>query len=186
MSEQLLEQASHCLAEWLRENPAEVKEKEAALERYGKYFAAENLDKVTSEGFRDFLLLKNNRHWDTLYRHPEIYEDMDRLRKCLKILLDESRPIADRLDFIIPKNGPPFIKGLNRAVLTAILMCVRPNDYAVYNRKSDVGLTELGLNRAKAKDSFGNRYVAINEACKEIAEKIKQPLHLVDLMFAIM
>jgi hypothetical protein len=41
------------------------------------------------------------------------------------------------------------------------------------------------LNEAKAKDSFGKRYLAINSACLEIANSIGQPLHLVDTMFAL-
>jgi hypothetical protein len=38
----------------------------------------------------------------------------------------------------------------------------------------------------KTTDSFGKRYVAINEACHKIAEEIKQPLSLVDAMFSLM
>jgi hypothetical protein len=71
-------------------------------------------------------------------------------------------------------------------VLTPILMCVYPDKYSVYNRISEEGLTWLGRNQAKATDSFGKRYVAINEACRQIADEIEQPLSLVDSMFSLM
>lgn len=187
MSEQFtLDQGSQLLSDWIRLHPDELKLKNAALERYGKYFAPENLDAVTAEGFREFLSFKNNQHWGHIQRHPEIYANEKRLRECLKLLLNEDEPIETRLNKIIPKDGPPFIKSLNRAVLTPILMCVYPDKYAVYNRRSEDGLTWLGLNRAKAKDSFGERYVAINEACNEIKNEIKRPFELVDLMFGLM
>jgi len=189
MSPQLtLEHASELLRDWIAQNPQRVAAKNAAIDRYRNYFAVDNIDKVTREGFKDFLLLKNNQHWDKLYRHPEIYADMDRLHRCLALLLEEDEvvPIETRLDKIVPKAGPAYIKGFSRAVVTAILMCAHPDKYAVYNRKSDEALELLSLNKAKAQESFGKRYLAINGACLEIARSIGQPLHLVDTMFALM
>jgi hypothetical protein len=111
---------------------------------------------------------------------------MERLRKALAVLLDETKPIQDRLDRLMDKNGPLYVKGLGRAVLTPILMCVYPDKYAVYNRISEEGLTRLSRNMAKPTDGFGKRYVAINESCRQIADEIKQPLSLVDSMFSLM
>jgi hypothetical protein len=71
---------------------------------------------------------------------------MDRLKAALGILLDEAQPIAARLDKITDKNGPLYVKGLGRAVLTPILMCVYPVKYAVYNRISEEALMRLGRN----------------------------------------
>ena len=102
------------------------------------------------------------------------------------MLLDEAQPIQSRLDKITDKSGPLYIKGLGRAVLTPILMCVYPDKYSVYNRISEEALTRLGRNTAKPTESFGKRYVAINEACHQIAEEIKRPLSLVDSMFSLM
>src|SRR4029077_1962849 len=181
-----LEHASQLLTDWIAQNPERVEAKKAAIDRYSKYFAPDNLDNVTREGFKDFLLIRNNQHWDKIYRHPEIYADIDRLRKCLKILLDQAVPIESRLDKIMPKGGPAFIKGFNRAVVTAVLMCAHPDKYAVYNRKSDEALELLSLNKAEAKDTFGKRYLAINDACLEIHKSINQPSQLVDTMCAWM
>jgi hypothetical protein len=181
-----LDKASHLLSDWLLRKPDEVKAQKAAVDNYGSYFAPANLGNITQDGFKDFLQFKNNKHWSGIHRQPEIYADMERLRDCLKILLDESKPIESRLDRIIPKNDPPFIKGLSRAVLTPILMCVYPDKYAVYNRISDAGLEMLGRNPINASDSFAKRYTALNKACHEISAEIQQPLYLIDSMFSLM
>jgi hypothetical protein len=111
---------------------------------------------------------------------------MDRLRATLTVLVDEAEPIQVRLDRIADKTGPLHIRGLGRAVLTPILMCVYPDRYAVYNRISEEGLAWLGRDKVKATDTFGKRYVAINEACRQISDEINQPLSLVDAMFSLM
>jgi hypothetical protein len=111
---------------------------------------------------------------------------MSRLRYCLEILLDESKPIEQRFDVILPKNKPSFIPGLGRAVLTPILMCVYPDKYSVYNRISDQGLEMLNKNKIKPTDPFSKRYTVLNAACNELSVEIKQPLYLIDSMFSLM
>jgi hypothetical protein len=181
-----LEDASQLLSNWITQKPAEVAAQKTALEHYGKLFRSDNIPDITEQQFKAFLLFKNNKHWAGIHRQSNIYADMDRLKTALKVLLDETQSIQDRLDKITDKSGPLYIKGLGRAVLTPILMCVYPEKYAVYNRISEEGLTRLGRNEAKPTDSFGKRYVAINEACHQIADEIKQPLSLVDSMFSLM
>lgn len=81
---------------------------------------------------------------------------MDRLKATRLALLDESRTIQSHSDKIANKSGPLYIKGLARAVLTPILMCVYPEKYAVYNRISEEGLNWLGRNTARPADTFGS------------------------------
>jgi hypothetical protein len=181
-----LEDASQLLFNWIKQNRSDVDAQEAAVEHYGKLFRPDNIDNLTEDEFKAFLLFKNNRHWSGIHRQPNIYADMNRLRTTLKLLLDEAQPIQVRLDKITDAVGPLYIRGLGRAVLTPILMCVYPDQYAVYNRISEEGLTRLGRNSAKASDSFGKRYVAINATCQQIAGEIKQSLPLVDVMFSLM
>lgn len=185
MKNMTLADASKILVKWVTERPDEVTAQKTALEYYGKLFRPESVPSITKDQFKAFLLLNNNKHWANIHRQPNIYADMDRLKVTLLMLLDESQPIQSRLDRIVDKGGPLYIKGLGRAVLTPILMCVYPDKYAVYNQISEEGLNWLGRNTAKPTDSFGKRYVAINEACHQIAEEIKQPLTLVDSMFSL-
>ena len=66
---------------------------------YQALFAKENLQKITAEEFRAFLIFRNNQHWLALQRMgPAICEDMERLRKALEILTDETRPIDERMN----------------------------------------------------------------------------------------
>jgi hypothetical protein len=181
-----VEQASKVLSEWLTRKPEEVEAQKAAMAYYGEYFAHANLHNITQEGFKDFLLLKNNRHWSGLHRQPQIYQDFDRLRQCLGILLDETYPLEQRLDVLLPKGKPPFIKGLGRAVLTPVLMCVYPDKYSVYNRISDEGLKRLGRSTLKDSDPFSKRYLSVNSICQQLSEEIRQPLYLIDSMFSLM
>jgi hypothetical protein len=181
-----LEEASQILSRWVTQRPVEVSRQKAALEQYGNLFQPKNVPSITEDQFKAFLLLKNNKHWASIHRQPNIYADMGRLKTTLLVLLDESQPIQSRLDQIANKSGPLYIKGLGRAVLTPILMCVYPDKCAVYNRISEEGLNWLGRNTARPTDSFGKRYVAINQACHQIADEIKLPLSLVDSMFSLM
>lgn len=185
MAQMTVEEASRILSQWLTGKPAEEQAQKAALNYYGDYFKPETLSSITQAGFRDFLLIKNNKHWSGIHRQPQIYEDMDRLRECLAILLDESQAIEKRLDVIMPKGKPPYIAGLGRAVLTPILMCVYPDKYSVYNSVSDEGLEMLGRNAIRDSDAFSKRYTALNAACRQLSEEIKQPLYLIDSMFSL-
>ena len=69
MVQMTLEQANRILSEWLTAKPEEVRAQKAAIEYYGRYFPPpQNLSNVTQEGFKDFLLLKNNKHWSGIHR----------------------------------------------------------------------------------------------------------------------
>ena len=81
-----------------------------------------NLNAFTKDDFKSFLLIKNNEHWEGIHRQGNmITQDMDKLRNALKILLDETKPLKKRLDFLFPKNKPNYIKGLGRTIVTPIL-----------------------------------------------------------------
>ena len=181
-----LQDASDRIRKWMNAHPGEVQAKAAAIDRFGKYFAPDNLKNISDQGVKQFLTYRANRHWMGINRHP-IYKDMDRLRNALALLLDQSKPIIDRLDRLINKSDPINIKGLNRAVLTPILMCVYPEEYAVYNNRTTTALSSLGKNPIEHATGmgFGQRYVEITKVCKSISNEIHLPLRLVDTMFAM-
>ena len=107
-------------------------EEKEVIERFGYIFHPTRIDQLSAEDFKSFLLIRNNKHWSSIHRQGGIItSDMDKLRSTLKLLLDEDKPIKERLDQILPKNKPSMIKGLNRAVLTPILLVVYPKKYAV-------------------------------------------------------
>ena len=132
-------------AKQLYKKPNRVNEEREVIERFGNMFHPDNLDELTKDNFRSFLLLKNNRHWDGIHRQVNmITSDMDNLISALKILQDESKTLNERLDYLFPKGKLNLIKGLGRAVLTPILLVVYPEKYGVWNSRTEDGLKKLG------------------------------------------
>jgi hypothetical protein len=141
------------------------------LTRYGKVFSPKNLDALTKEDFKSFLLIKNNLHWEGIHRQGNIItSDMKRLKMYLKELLDENTPIKERLETLFDKTNPLYIKGLGKAVLTPILLVVYPEKYGVWNSRSEEALKKLHkFPNFKAKDSFASRYLRVNTVLTDLA-----------------
>ena len=77
---------------WWQESERKV------IGRYGPLFNPSNLDNLSKEDFKSFLLIKNNLHWEGIHRQGNIITaDMKLLIKFLKYLLDENIPIKERL-----------------------------------------------------------------------------------------
>lgn len=162
-------------------NPKRLQEQKEVIKKYGKLFNPMNLDNLTSEDFKSFLLIKNNRHWEGIHRQGNmITADMDKLKNGLKILLDEKRDIKERLNFLFPQNKTHYIKGLGRAVITPILLVVYPEKYGVYNSKSEHYLKEFGLLPNFRKKSFAEKYVEVNQILNELALDYKVNLWQLD------
>ena len=60
---------------------------------------------------------------------------MEKLKRTLTFLLNESKSLTDRLNSLSPKNGEYYIKGLGKAIITPILLVVYPDKYGVWNQK---------------------------------------------------
>jgi len=156
------------------------------IARFQPIFTPENLDNLTAEEFKSFLLIKNNKHWDGIHRQSgHLTEDMDHLRSALRILLDETKPIEERLDTLFPENKPKYIKFLGRAVATPILLVVYPNKYSVYNRKVEVALKACDLHPDEHGMSLAQRYVKVNQVLTELAQRYHISRFLLDWVFHI-
>ncbi|NLF77125.1 MAG: DUF1016 family protein [Chloroflexi bacterium] len=162
--------------------------REEVITRYGMLFHPENLGSLTAEEFRSFLLYKNNQHWHGINRQAGVLtEDMDRLRAALSILLDESRPIVERLDELFPRNRPKFLKGLGRAVATPILLVVYPQKYGVYNSISEAGMRMVDLfPDLPYGASFAQEYAAVNNVLLDVAKRLDISLWELDGLWSIM
>ncbi|MFW9923137.1 MAG: hypothetical protein ACFFDW_07635, partial [Candidatus Thorarchaeota archaeon] len=125
------------IREEFKEESNRAKDEKNVTTKYSEIFAPDKLDNLSSEDFHSFLCFSNNKHWEGIHRNcNDIIKDMDRLRKALKILLDEDKKIEDRLNLLIPKQGGNYIKYLGKAILTPILLIVYPKKYGVYNTRS--------------------------------------------------
>ncbi len=158
-----------------------ISEEKIIIDKYGSIFNPSNLNKLTAEDFKSFLLIKNNKHWEGIHRQGNmITSDMEKLKSALKLLLDENKSINERLDKIMPKNKPPLIKGLGRAVLTPILMVVYPHKYAVYNSIVESGMKRFAIFLNFKNESFAERYIKINEIICNLSRKNNLSLWQID------
>lgn len=162
-----------------------INDRDAVYLEYGRMFALEHLHLMSEDDFKGFLLYENNRHWWGIHRHQaKLVADMDRLRHSLGVVLDESRPIVDRLDWIEPVRGPKPLPGIGPAVLTPIMHVVYPDRYAVWNSIAESAMTRLGLWPAFDRgSSFGDKYVAMNTAVHHVAEMIGSDLWTIDSLW---
>ncbi|MBN1509227.1 MAG: DUF91 domain-containing protein [Sedimentisphaerales bacterium] len=165
---------------------AEIRDAKASvLEKYQPVFASENLDGLTAEMFRSFLLFRNNKHWDSIHRQGGwMTADMAKLQEALKVLLDEGLDIKTRLNRLRPPTGDPMIKGLGRAVITAILQVAYPDKYGVWNNTAESGMKRLGIWPDMPRGaSFSERYVVLNRVLHEVAEQLGIDLWTLDMLW---
>jgi len=159
--------------------------RDEVLLRFQEIFHPEHLSKLTEREFKEFLLFKNNRHWQGLHRMgPKICVDMNKLREALMTLLDEKLPIRERLNQLISRANGPLIPGLGRAVLTPILMICFPERYSVWNNISESAMRKLSLWPEFDRGlQFGSRYDAVNAVQLRIAKEIEVDLWTLDALW---
>ena len=162
----------------------EQQNEKKVIARFQPIFTPENLDNLTAEDFKSFLRSKNNKHWWGIQRQSgRLTTDMDHLGNALRILLDESKPIEQRLDTLFPEKGPHYIKFLGRATATPILLVVYPNKYSVYNRKVELSLEACDLHPDERGMSLAQRYVKVNQVLTDLSQRHHISRFLLDWVF---
>lgn len=162
-----------------------IEARDGVLERYRPVFDPANLPRLSEETFRGFLQFKNNRHWLSLQRKGSLVcADMKRLREALAILLDESRPIEERLDQLVPARGPAFVPHLGKAILTPILLIHDPQRYGVWNQISENAMRTLSIWPDLERTApFGRRYAEANAVMRKVAESVGIDLWILDALW---
>lgn len=165
--------------------------KHAVLAHYQPLFAPAHLATLTKADFESFLLYRNNHHWDSLHRVGKFMtEDMDLLRKALLILVDETRPIDERLNALRPERywgEHSLVSHLGMPVLTAILQVVYPDQYGVWNNTSDAGLKKVKLwEKRWESQPAGGSYVEMNAIYRFLAGALQTDLWTLDALWWVM
>ena len=157
-----------------------VEPRDAVLARFQPVFAPSHVTEITEDEFRSFLLLENNHHWSGLHRQgPRMCADMDRLRGALAILVDESQPVADRLDRAIE-----MVSGMGKNVASAILLVTQPERYGVWNNRSEANMRRLGIwPKFDRGESFGSRYVKVNQILLQLRDMLQLDLWTLDALW---
>lgn len=166
-------------------DPWWLESEKKVIGKYGQMFNPANLDQLTKEDFKSFLLIKNNLHWEGIHRQGNlITSDMETLKRYLKYLLNEEIPIRERLKQVFNAKGGYVIKGLGKAVITPILLVVYPTKYGVWNTRSESALKKLNLfPKFLPKDSFAEKYLKVNDVILDLAQKYNISLWQLDGVF---
>lgn len=148
-------------------------------QRFGPIFSSAQAAAIREDEFRSFLDFKNNRHWSGLHRQgPRMCADMAVLRSALQVLLDEERPVGERVDYAVNK-----VPGMGKNIATAILHVARPDRYGVWNSTSEAGLKHVGLwPRMDRGTSLGAKYAAVNDVLRRIAGDLEIDLWTLDAL----
>jgi RecB family endonuclease NucS len=156
--------------------------KDRVIERYQPIFDKENIFKITDVEFKEFLRFDKNEHWGGLHRMgPKICADMDLLKDSLQLLVDEEQQIETRLDKVVIS-----VKGMGKAIITAILLIEYPDKYGVWNSTSEGALKVLELwPKFERNESFGFRYSKVNEIFKYISNKLEIDLWTLDALWYV-
>lgn len=151
--------------------------KEEIFARFQPVFLPETIESIQEDEFRSFLLDKNNHHWSGMHRSgPKICADMEALRKGLELLLDEKQPFAERLDKAIA-----MVHGMGKNIATAILIIVYPEQYGVWNNRSEGSMKRLCIWPDFARgESDGKRYVKINQVLLKLRDELGIDLWTLD------
>ena len=141
-----LDQAiSETKTEW-ESNPQLARDRDEVIAKYGEIFKRENIDNLTAEVFQSFLRFENNKHWNRIQRPGgNLIKDMNKLKRALKILLDESKPLSVRIEQIRNNDGPYYTPFLANAIYSPILLVVHPKKYPVVNEPVAKALDKAGL-----------------------------------------
>jgi len=157
-----------------------LRDRDEVFARYQPVFNPENIPNLTEEDFRSFLYFENNKHWTGLNRQAgRLTANMDALRQALAVLLDEEQPLAHRFDEALNR-----VRGLGKALASAILMVVYPDRYGVWNNTSESGLKILNIwPQFERGMSVGQKYVLLNDLFRSLAEALNVDLWTLDWLW---
>jgi len=159
-----------------------IDSRDKVLERYRPVFRCEHVPNLTAEEFQGFVRFENNCHWTNLTRKTtHVCDDLARLRSALSTLLDEGQPVGSRVDKLLPKSKPKFIKGFGKALVTAVLHVAHPDKYGVWNNTSEDGMKIVRVwPRFERGATEGDRYQQINVVLNQLRKVVDTDLWTLD------
>ncbi len=132
-------------------------------------FSPKGVATLTKQDMTGFMSYQQNKRWREISKE-NVTADMDRLRAALTCLVDESRPVAERLNELEPGRGALAVPHLGKAKLTPMLLVTQPQKYGVWNDYSERALRGMGLFPEFIEGTrLGDQYAAVNEVLKGLA-----------------
>lgn len=145
--------------------------------RWINWIDPKKLENISDEELRTKFLEYFNegagRHpFNAIYR-DRIIRNIEKFRDVMRLLLDESVTVKDRLNRILEKDGINHIDGIGKGLATSILMDLDPQKYATWNNKTIMGLEALESSPSFERgDDMGTRYEKIMQIISHIRELI--------------
>ncbi|WP_051214105.1 hypothetical protein [Maritalea myrionectae] len=155
-----------------------LERRDEVLGRFGPMFRAPT--SLSRDDYLSFLNFKHNYHWTNLVRRGgAAATDMESLRHGLIILLDEAVPLSERFD-----AANSQIKGVGKAILSAILLVAYPDRYGVWNSTSESKLKEWqAWPEFPRGSSQGERFKIVNDVLLEISRELDIDLWSLDALW---
>ena len=156
------------------------RDRDEVFARYQPLFNPLAIGQISAEEFVSFLYVENNKHWYSLYRQrSNLTADLTRLQRALTLLLDEGQPIASRLE-----EAVAMVRGLGKAVATAMLLVAYPQQYGVWNKRSEEAMQRLKLWPAFPRGMpFGQKYERVNQQLLRLAADLEVDLWTLDYLW---
>lgn len=157
-----------------------VEPRDGVFTRFQPLLDPAHIPNLSDAEIRPFFYFENNHHWTSLYRQVNrVCSDMPVFRQVLLELVDETVPIASRLDSVIDR-----ITGLGKGIVSALLLIAFPDRYGVWNNTSEAGLVALNLFPAFERGTkFGAKYERINALLNRIAGDLGIDLWTLDALW---
>jgi hypothetical protein len=169
-----------------KDEPDVEERRSRAFGKYADLFKPSNIANLDIEKFRKFFNFTENEHWTGLAQNITLLISHPKeLKESLKILLDESKPILERINRITEKSGENTVKGFGLARISAILQFAYPKKYGAYNSITMEGLTKIGENPKDSESSWnsftlGKKYDLVNQKLVEISRDYNISLWALD------
>lgn len=136
---------------------------------WGIIFSPSGIATLTKQDMTGFMRYEQNRRWKDISKE-NVATDMELLKAALMILVDDTRPLAARLNTIEPGRGEFAVPFLGKAKLSAILLVTHPREYGVWNDYSERALRGMGLFPEFEEGWYlGQQYEAVNSVLQELA-----------------
>lgn len=145
-------------------------------------FSPRGIESLTKQDITGFMRYEQNRRWREISKE-DISRDMDRLRAALSCLVDETRPIAERLNQLEPGRGELAVPFLGKAKLTPLLLVTHPKQYGVWNDYSERALRGMGLFPELPEGArLGDSYALVNDVLVRLAKDYRVTLWWLDVL----
>lgn len=164
----------------LRNNSKMLQVEEEVVQKFGQLFRYDNIENISAQEFQSFLDFKENHHWTLSRLKTTLTRDMLKLRAALKILLNESSPLEERLQRLRDPHSQDYKEYMGRAIFSPILLVTNPDKYPVYNGTVERAFEKIGIKLENEPRPIWKSYPEVQKVILNLASKYELSLWQID------